>query len=648
MEDRQLRIFLALFLSLGIWLFLQYIFFPPQEKSKPKTNTVQEDTLLKPDTIDKTVPEEKSKILTPTVNPKEIRYFYIETAPYLIKISSLGARIEEFYIRNHPEPDGTELKILKDPSKHKILFNDKEFIAIEISRGKGFDFNPIWDKDTIPNSFLNSIHFNCRNQESEYLISCKAPIPNSKAILTKNYHFYPKENYFRFELIIENPTNEKIYLATNQQPLFFRSFGSLGPLVKPEKEMTDRDYANFFRYFYIDGTFSDYLDGTSTEGFFSKWFGGTKLEDPRFDIRKSNSTEAVDFAGTGSRYFIAVLDPLNYNPEGVLLDNRTGNETGVLLVYKNIELNPNDTLQYNYAAYVGVREPEGMAFRDSELDPFKNQRSPFKGLSSALDKSFNQGITTPFRNGIVWLLKKIYIVVPNYGWAIVIFAILFKLVFFPLNQKQAESMKKMQELSPQIKEISEKYANDPQTKQMKIMELYKKHKVNPMGGCLPMLIQIPIFIALYTAFSDAVDLWESSFLWVKDLSEPDTVFVIPLGSWNFHLNLLPLIMVVTQVIQTRMTVVSGDPNQKLMMYIMPVIMLYFFWSMPSGVTLYWTCQNILSILQQFYTNNFGKEAKEKKEKEKPTQASNTNGSKLDNKPKLPGRREPQFRKRRKK
>lgn len=186
-------------------------------------------------------------------------------------------------------------------------------------------------------------------------------------------------------------------------------------------------------------------------------------------------------------------------------------------------------------------------------------------------------------------------------------------------------MKKMQELSPQIKALNEKYADDPKLKQEKTVELYKKNGTNPMSGCLPMVIQIPIFIALYTAFSDTVDLWNSPFLWIKDLSEPDTVFTTSKLALMgvLTLNILPLIMVGTQIIQSRMTTVSTDPNQKMMMYMMPFIMLYFFWSMPAGVTMYWTMQNILSIAQQAYTNKFGKS------NEKNLAANNANGTGRD-------------------
>ncbi|HMY70179.1 MAG TPA: YidC/Oxa1 family membrane protein insertase, partial [Leptospiraceae bacterium] len=144
-------------------------------------------------------------------------------------------------------------------------------------------------------------------------------------------------------------------------------------------------------------------------------------------------------------------------------------------------------------------------------------------------------------------------------------------------------------------------------KQAKTLELYQKNKVNPASGCLPMIVQIPIFIALYTAFSDTIDLWKSPFLWIKDLSEPDTVWQTAnfYGFGAVSLNVLPLIMVGTQFFQMQMTSTAGsDPNQKTMMYMMPFIMLFFFWSMPSGVTMYWTIQNILSIVQQVYTNKF--------------------------------------------
>lgn len=382
--------------------------------------------------------------------------------------------------------------------------------------------------------------------------------------------------------------------------------------------MNDRDTANFFRFYHLDGSFNDTLDGSSSVGFWSSignFFTGNSGVDESFSLK--TGTEGVDFAGTGSRYFIAVADPLDHKPQGIVLDNRPKNESGVVLVYNNITLGSGEVYDLDFASYVGIRESIGMVFHDPELDPGQTKNSPFTGLSSDLNKSFNQGMTAPFRNGIIWVLKQIYrFTIPNYGWSIIIFAILFKLVFYPLNQKQADSMKKMQELSPQLKTINEKFANDPKVRQQKTMELYKKNNVNPVGGCLPMVIQIPIFIALYTAFSDTIDLWNSPFLWVKDLSEPDVIWTSPAIPYftqtGIGLNLLALLMVGTQIFQTRMTSVSMDPNQKMLMYVMPVMMLYIFWNMPSGVTLYWTFQNVLSIGQQWVTNHLKKTEEKRK------------------------------------
>lgn len=629
--NRQGRLFLALFLSLAVWMGINYVFFPPPppkpkniEKDSKETAETKDPNSNKPEIKPQTKIEEKVSNLS-KVNPTDIKTYSLRTDSFLVKFSSLGGRITEYYIKDHKEPDGSEFIIAKDP-KFQIEFDGISEKAVELSRGQGFDFNLIDDKDMIPFSPFNLINFSSSYDEKLKLVTFEAPSPDGKYVVQKRFQFFPSENYFKFSLKIKNKSNETIKLSSGNSDIYLRSFGSLGPILKKKEDFNDRDQAHYFRYYYLDGSFKDHIDSTSTQGFFDNLFGSNEGKDTRFEIKKGTDSK-VDFVGTGSRYFIGVLDPLNEQPSGVLLDNRKGNETGVLLVYDNWKLGPGEEMDLSYAAYVGVRELDGTAFRDSSLDPFVNKESAFAGLSEYLDKSFNQGITTPLRNGIVWVLKKIYLVIPNYGWAIVIFAILFKLAFYPLNKKQAESMKKMQELSPQIKAINEKYADDPKLKQEKTIELYRKNGTNPMSGCLPMLVQIPIFIALYTAFSDTVDLWNSPFLWINDLSEPDTVFTTPklalIGS--IGINVLPLVMVVTQVIQSRMTTVSTDPNQKMMMYMMPVIMLYFFWSMPSGVTMYWTMQNILSIVQQVYTNKFGK-TEDKPSTNSPTPANNQNAN----------------------
>ncbi|MCK4777654.1 MAG: membrane protein insertase YidC, partial [Actinomycetia bacterium] len=178
---------------------------------------------------------------------------------------------------------------------------------------------------------------------------------------------------------------------------------------------------------------------------------------------------------------------------------------------------------------------------------------------------------------------------------------IIKLFLLPFSMKSSKSMGKMQELQPQIAAIKEKYKDDSQVMNAKVMELYKKHGANPMGGCLPLIFQLPVFFALYNVLNDSIGLRYSSFLWIKDLSAPDTVATMPfslpfLGS---SLNILPIIMVIVQFLQQKLNK-NVDPNQKMMMYLMPLIFIGIFWNMPSGLVLYWTVQNIFSILEQEY------------------------------------------------
>jgi YidC/Oxa1 family membrane protein insertase len=199
---------------------------------------------------------------------------------------------------------------------------------------------------------------------------------------------------------------------------------------------------------------------------------------------------------------------------------------------------------------------------------------------------------------ICWLLlvclKGIYAVIPNYGVAIILLTILIRLVFWPITHKSTESMRRMQEIQPKIAALREKYRDKPQKIQEETMKLYKEHKVNPIGGCLPMLIQIPVFIALFNVLRSAVELRYAGFLWIADLSEPEGLFA---GVLPFAINILPIIMTATSVWQSYLTPSGGDPAQQKMMLLMPIMMLFIFYSMPSALVLYWTANQVLMIVQ---------------------------------------------------
>ncbi|MGD0260960.1 MAG: membrane protein insertase YidC [Verrucomicrobiota bacterium] len=184
-----------------------------------------------------------------------------------------------------------------------------------------------------------------------------------------------------------------------------------------------------------------------------------------------------------------------------------------------------------------------------------------------------------------------------YGWAIIAITIVIKVVFWPLTQASTRSMKRMQALQPQMNAIKEKFKDDPIKMNKKTMEFMKEHKVSPLGGCLPMLLQIPVFFGFYRMIQSAIELRGARFLWVRDLSKPDTLFVIP--GTTFPFNLLPLIMGVTMLWQARLTPPSPgmDPMQAKMMRYMPLMFLVFLYNFSAGLALYWTVQNLLTIAQ---------------------------------------------------
>jgi YidC/Oxa1 family membrane protein insertase len=205
--------------------------------------------------------------------------------------------------------------------------------------------------------------------------------------------------------------------------------------------------------------------------------------------------------------------------------------------------------------------------------------------------------------GALWLLNLFYGFTGNYGVAIILITILQKIAFHPLTVKSMRSMQAMQAVQPRVQAIQERYKNNPQKKQEEMMALYRKHGVNPMGGCLPMLVQIPIFIALYNALSSSVEMWQASFLWISDLTKPDSLFTVRLwGDEPYNVgNILGLLMGASMWLQQKMSPPAGDPRQaQMMLWMMPIIFTWMFWSFPSGLVLYWLVNNILQIGQQWH------------------------------------------------
>jgi YidC/Oxa1 family membrane protein insertase len=191
----------------------------------------------------------------------------------------------------------------------------------------------------------------------------------------------------------------------------------------------------------------------------------------------------------------------------------------------------------------------------------------------------------------------------NYGIDIILLTILIKIIFYPLSLKSYQSMNKMKKLQPQIQKLREKFKDDKQKLNQEMMDIYKRQGVNPMGGCLPMVIQIPVFFALYKALSSAIELRHAPFmLWMNDLSAPEDLYSFTVLGYSLPIRILPLIMGITQVIQQKMTPTTADPMQEKIMLFMPILFTFLFWGFPAGLVLYWLVNNVISIGQQYYIN----------------------------------------------
>jgi len=200
----------------------------------------------------------------------------------------------------------------------------------------------------------------------------------------------------------------------------------------------------------------------------------------------------------------------------------------------------------------------------------------------------------PFSKLLLQLLQWLYGVIHNYGVAIIVLATLVRVLLHPLSMMSIKSMREMQKVQPEIERIREKYKNDAQAVNTAMMALYREHKINPAGGCLPMLVQMPLFIALYSVLFNAIELRQAPFVvWVHDLSAPDTLFHVG----TLPLRLMPVLMALSGLLQQRMT--PTDPRQASSMYLMNVMMMVFFYNLPSGLVLYWTVMNLLTALQQW-------------------------------------------------
>lgn len=248
--------------------------------------------------------------------------------------------------------------------------------------------------------------------------------------------------------------------------------------------------------------------------------------------------------------------------------------------FPELSLQPNSILSVQFKTYGGPKE-----------------YARLKKLGDQIDRVMEYGMWGWVVKPLVWCMVHFHSFIPNYGLDIILFTLLLKGIFWPLQSKANRNMKAMQALSPKLKELQARYKDQPDKMQAEMMKLYREYGVNPLGGCLPMLVQIPIFIGFYTMLQGSVELRNQSFLWIRDLTQPDTIFHIP--TLGLDINPLPLIMVGTQILLSRMTPQASDNPQLKVFQWMPVFFLVFFYNFASALSLYWTVNNLVTIVQTY-------------------------------------------------
>ena len=355
-------------------------------------------------------------------------------------------------------------------------------------------------------------------------------------------------------------------------------------------------------------TFTEYNSVDEANSAAAYTYGGGELKEVNAksigDNPKEDPSGQTDWVAVRSKYFAVALISQDKRADGAYLEG-----------------------EHHSAPNSGVVERYSIALKY----PFKNSTSETAKLSVYIGplefstlKSYGRQLQEMMTLGWSWirpiteylfipLFHILHLIIPNYGLVIIVFSIIIKVALYPLTKTSMRSMRNMQKLQPLMQEIKEKYKSDPQQVNVQTMKLYKEYGINPAGGCLPLIIQLPILYALYSLFTASIELRQASFmLWITDLSVPDVLIALPLSVplLGNHLSGLTLAMGITMFVQQKQTVT--DPTQKMLVWMMPVMMTIMFNHFPSGLNLYYFVFNILSIGQQYYFNKIHKDEPLKK------------------------------------
>lgn len=543
----------------------------PEEVTEEKADSLKqfEEFGEIPEETDVVVQEEQITEQEPSEEPEKPGYksiieeadqektIQIESDKIRISMTNRGGGgLKSFILKNYEKNDSTMVNMIDRQINNDI------FMEFQLDNG---DYVKTDDLLFQTSTDQNSVDL--RERES-FSIIYSLKVSNGE--LRKTYTFYNNVYHFDIEIYFLNPS--EILLNGRYRLGWKNGLPSTETYVKD-----DYNYSQAYAYM------------------------AEELES--FEIKEEGNKELVSLTGTASwlavrtKYFITSLMNLSADVSQGVYFSGEGVKKG-------------DYVQrlYDcgyYIKYGGGREGDRLRFYLGPLDHTELDRYEKDIDLLIMNNGWYERLFRPFSRYLVLpVLEFLNSFIPNYGVVIIIFSVLIKLVVYPLTKKSYKSMKEMQTIQPLMAEIREKYKSDPQRMNKEMMNLYKQHGVNPFGGCIPMLLQMPLLIALFIVFRSTIQLRGESFIagWIPDLSRPDTIFTLPfsLPLYGDSFNILPILMALTMIFQSKMTM--QDPKQKAMVYFMPVFMLLIFNQFPSGLNLYYTMFNLLTIVQQKFIN----------------------------------------------
>lgn len=570
--DRQTTLaFILIGIVLMVWLYITAP-DPSQVQRQPSiTDTVKVEQPEKP-AVTKEEPIEQIKkplsIISDTVN-KSAKTIVIETNLARYELSTRGANFNKVFLKKFKNWYSSN-------SKGEKL---SDFVQL-INYSKGNSFNLVFvtqDGEAITTPDMNfdydgKNYFKLKENDS-VKIDFKIKLRDNRSIV-RSYTFFSDSYEIKTDVELNNFQN---YISNN---LFDITWENGIRFV----EHNSVDEANYSDASVFSGGEQVIVDASSVGEKVSKNFSGR-----------------IDWIAARNKYFSSVIIPSDPDKvesgyiEGIR--NNVGFD-GVVERYDlrlSIPFNNQNLDKKSFSLFIGPVDYQVLEDLGRNLVSLVNFGS-FFGLTFII-RPIAEYVLLP-------LFQFLHSFIPNYGIVIIIFSLIIKIVVYPLTKSSYQSMKKMQALQPKIAELKEKFKDDPQKLNKETMKLYSTYGINPAGGCLPILLQMPIFIALWGMFQSAIDLRLQPFIWwIKDLSTPDVIydlgFKIPLFGVQ-QISGLALLMGITTFIQQKMTI--KDPNQKALVYIMPVMLTILFMSFPSGLNLYYFLFNLFSIIQQWYIN----------------------------------------------